>query len=199
MDKSDLETRKKFGFEGGDVPFCQLRFLGIMLQVYEAWTMVSYNGFMPWLKRQWPIDQQWEQLEPRLEWLAILCPLTCEVVVITRAPEAESKYHAWKQKWEWSYSLDMESQQFREEMGHRWANVTWRVTVPHSWNLWKPIIEYWFQEKSELCKDHSDIGDNWHEVNRPRMRSFRNDHPRLPDRLPTPVEDGDGCTYVGPI
>jgi hypothetical protein len=42
-----------------------------------------------------------------------------------------------------SLSLDTMSQQFNEELGAQWSNVTWRVMMPKNVPLWMPMTKDW--------------------------------------------------------
>lgn len=54
--------------------------------------------------------------------------------------------------------MDTKSEQFREEMGAQWSNVTWRVTVPAKLSLWILAILDWEQEERQLRMDNLDVG-----------------------------------------
>ena len=66
-----------------------------------------------------------------LQSLTLLFPRKREIIEVARDTEGAHASH-----WEWSFALDTESEQFSEEMGAQWSNVTSRLMVPAKVPLW---------------------------------------------------------------
>lgn len=101
---------------------------------------------------------------------------------------------------EWSYSLDLASQDFKEQMGVWWSGVTWRVTLGSKegdglWDraaTWKPNNQLWEQDKREIIAAKEEVALLWHIAE--RSGSFQ----PVAGRTATLVPNGDGSTYLGP-
>lgn len=89
--------------------------------------------------------------------------------------------------------MDTKSEQFREEMGAQWSNVTWRVTVPAKVSLWILAILDLEQEERQLRMDNPDIGSKWKEVE-DKFSPQRNSIPQK--KL---LKNGDGRTFLAPL
>jgi hypothetical protein len=98
-----------------------------------------------------------------LQSLTLLLPTKHEIIVFTKASKLEAG--------RWAVSLDTASEQFREEMGHSWANVTWRVILGHDqqskislWEMmstWGSDWKRWHNAKERLGRNDPKVGQSW--------------------------------------
>ena len=106
---------------------------------------------------------------------------------------------------QWAFSLDLEAQDFKQEMGDQWSGVTWRVILARDgesslWelaNAWKPNSQLWEQDKREICENEPRVATIWGTAERVRSRPPGEYRP-LVGRKALLLEDGDGRTYLGP-
>jgi hypothetical protein len=126
----------------------------------------------------------------------------CEVVAITL-----DDTHL-LQPGQWSFSLDTQSQDYKNVMGSHWASVTWRVHLARNgalsfWEIlvnWKPDFNAWYFDRKALCAENPAVGDSWkmsHRSNRPPVTAWG--HPAPPGHELQLLENGDGHTYLGPV
>jgi hypothetical protein len=148
-----------------------------------------------------------------LKSLSILLGDACEAVTL----EVDQK--GLLAKGEWAFSLDTESDEFKAEMGPRWAGVTWRILLAKDgelnlWQLakavsyflspplclfaniltkqWKPDALLWEQDKREICNTNQEVKMMWHIAER-----VRHYHPTA-GRTAELLKGGDGKIYLGP-
>ena len=129
-----------------------------------------------------------------LESVILLLKEDCEVIVIRLDETGKLKPE------EWSFSLDVFSTEFKEQMDASWTGVTWRVTLGKRegiglWDrasMWNLDNKHWEQDKREICKDKDGILLLWHVAERSRR------FVPTPDRKAQLLPDGDGKTYLGP-
>ncbi|PMD39066.1 hypothetical protein L207DRAFT_635045 [Hyaloscypha variabilis F] len=98
-----------------------------------------------------------------LQSLTLLLPTKHEIIVFTKASKLEAG--------RWAVSLDTASEQFREEMGHSWANVTWRVILGHDqqskispremMSTWGSDWKRWHNAKERLGRNDPKVGQSW--------------------------------------
>jgi hypothetical protein len=103
-----------------------------------------------------------------VESITLLCMETCEVIIVTL--DDRLLYETW------TYSLDIESRAFKNQMGNRWTNVTWRVKLPlpfadtfhderqdlwEAFVCWHPDIDVWLNQKFQLCQNEPSVLPQW--------------------------------------
>jgi len=172
-------------------------------------TQALWNFNRVWLK-----GGLWRTLEEAydltfvqsLQSLTLILPGQCEIIVITKADKLEAGRCAFR--------LDTGSEQFREEMGLSWANVTWRVILGHGHQpqtqmcnlLWMlPDWQQWKRAKIQLAMNDPKVGHVWKQrvsssVTFPGtgivlLTSTSNSQYPLPELTWKMVENGDGRIY----
>lgn len=137
--------------------------------------------------------RSWEL--PNLEQLGLLCLENSEVVKVEMDSEGILS------PGQWAFSLNLQSQEFKTEMGGWWSGVTWRVVLgkEEDQNLWQlatgwgycPGMYLWEVHKYQICRKASDaVGEVWYDA--------QSGHPRTLTKKPL-VKDEDGKTwYLGP-
>jgi hypothetical protein len=127
---------------------------------------------------------------------------TCEVIAIT----LDDTYLL--QPGQWSFSLDTQSQDYRNELGTRWASVTWRVHLARNgalflWEIfmnWKPDFNSWYFDRNALCAENPAVGDIWktcQQGNQPWVPAWGQLAPQGHELQL--LENGGGHTYLGPV
>jgi hypothetical protein len=130
--------------------------------------------------------------------IALVAHHTCEVVAITL-----DDTHL-LQPGQWSFSLDTQTQDYKNVLGAHWASVTWRVHLARNdalsfWEIlvnWKPDFNAWYFDRKALCVENPAVGDSWkisHRSNQPPG------HPATPEHELQLLKNGDGHTYLGPV
>ena len=125
-----------------------------------------------------------------LQSLTLILPRQCEIIVFTTANNPGSGRFA--------FSLDIVSEQFREELKLRWSNVTWRVILGHNHQpqtqLWNsrilPDWQLWQRAKFNLAMDDPQVGHIWEK----RFSRFIGHQGPLPLLAWKSVDNGDGRT-----
>ena len=129
-----------------------------------------------------------------LESVALILKEDCEVIMIRLDETGKLKPD------EWSFSLDVESQEFKEQMDTSWSGVTWKVTLGKKegvglWSraaAWKVDNRLWEQDKREICKDKEGVMLLWHIAERSRF------FVPTPGRKVQLLPGSDGKTWLGP-
>lgn len=106
---------------------------------------------------------------------------------------------------QWTFSLDVETQVFKQEMGAEWSGVTWRVVLARDgssglWELafaWRPHHRLWEQDKREICNNNPSVSTIWGTAERVRSRPPGEYRP-VAGRKALLLENGDAQTYMGP-
>ncbi|KUJ11160.1 uncharacterized protein LY89DRAFT_238763 [Mollisia scopiformis] len=111
----------------------------------------------------------------------------------------------------WVYSLDLQSNAFREQMGDFWTGVTWKIQLARMdhhydadlWRIedeWKPDFIRWHLEQYSICLQISTIPAAWTVAHSPILHYSHGEEleTRLARSKPNLLEGGDGTTYNGP-
>ena len=129
-----------------------------------------------------------------LESVSLILKEDCEVVIIRFDETGQLRPD------EWSFTLDVESQEFKEQMGDSWSAVTWQVRLGKTkdqglWNRaaqWKVDNRLWEQDKREICKERAGVMLIWHIAERSRF------FVPTPGRKAQLLPNSDGKTWLGP-
>jgi hypothetical protein len=135
--------------------------------------------------------------------IGLLVHSACEVILITLDDSQLL------QPGQWSFSLDTQSQDFRDEMGVHWGSVTWRVHLAQNdalsfWEIfvnWNPDLNAWNFDRKALCEENPTVEGIW-KTSQKRLQpwapsTFGGIAPQR--RGLQLLENGDGHTYLGPV
>jgi hypothetical protein len=135
--------------------------------------------------------------------IGLLVHSACEVILITLDDSQLL------QPGQWSFSLDTQSQDFKDEMGVYWGSVTWRLHLAQNdalsfWEIfvnWNPDFNAWNFDRKALCEENPTVEGIW-KASQKRLQPWA--PPTfggiaLQRHELQLLENGDGHTYLGPV